>query len=123
MDGGGYTSRGGLSSRPRQDHLQISIEKFDYEAQLADLRGDVAKIKQLAYAIDDERKLQGADINLLEENMEKAKLMMSKAMTRLNVVYKQSKSNLMLYVVLFALGIFTVVYILKKLYKLGRMVL
>jgi hypothetical protein len=55
--------------------------------------------------------------------MEKAKLMMSKAMTRLNVVYKQSKSNLMLYVVLFALGIFIVVYILKKLYKLGRMVL
>jgi len=40
-------NRGGLSSRPRQDQLQISVDKFDYEAQLADLRGDVAKIKQV----------------------------------------------------------------------------
>lgn len=47
--------------------------------------------------------------------MEKAKLMLSKAMRRLNVVYEQSRSNLMLYVVLFAIGIFTVVYVLKKL--------
>lgn len=55
--------------------------------------------------------------------MEKAKLMLSKAMRRINVVYKTSRSNLMLYVVLFAVAIFTVVYILKKLYRLGRWVL
>lgn len=42
--------RGGLSSRPRQDHLQIHIDpgtKFDYDSQLAALRGDVAKVKQV----------------------------------------------------------------------------
>jgi hypothetical protein len=42
--------RGGLSSRPRQDHLQIHIDpgtKFDYDSQLSALRGDVAKIKQV----------------------------------------------------------------------------
>ncbi|KAF8073005.1 E3 ubiquitin-protein ligase TOM1-like [Scenedesmus sp. PABB004] len=108
MDGGGgYSSRGGL--RPRQDHVQISVEKFDYEAQVSELRGDVARIKQLAYAIDEERKLQGADINSLEEAMDRAKLMMGKAMRRLNVVYKQSRSNLMLWVTLFIIGIFMLV--------------
>ena len=30
--------------------MQISIEKFDYEAQLGELRGDVAKIKQVGGA-------------------------------------------------------------------------
>jgi hypothetical protein len=39
--------RGGLTARPRQDHLQISIEKFDCEAQISGLRGDVAKLKQV----------------------------------------------------------------------------
>eukprot|EP00878_Enallax_costatus_P010781 GHUV01011258.1.p1 GENE.GHUV01011258.1~~GHUV01011258.1.p1 ORF type:complete len:120 (+),score=28.69 GHUV01011258.1:346-705(+) len=116
MDARGPRAR----TNPRQEHVQISIEKFDYEAQLGELRGDVAKIKELAYAIDDERKLQGADVDTLEEYMEKAKMMLGKATRRLNVVYKQSKSNLMLYVVLFAIGLFTVVYVLKKLYRLGR---
>lgn len=52
--------------------------------------------------------------------MDKAKMVLGKATRRLNIVYKQSKSNLMLYVVLFAIGLFTVVYVLKKLYRLGR---
>lgn len=39
--------RGGLSARPRQDHLQISIEKFDADEQITGLRGDVAKLKQV----------------------------------------------------------------------------
>jgi len=60
--------------------------------------------------------------SIQEGAMEKAKLMMSKAMTRLNVVYKQSKSNLMLYVVLFAIAIFMLVYVSKKIYRLGRLI-
>lgn len=55
-----------------------------------------------------------------DESMEKARLMLGKARRRLNLVYKQSRSNLMLYVVLFATGVFIVVYVLKKLYRLGR---
>lgn len=54
--------------------------------------------------------------------MERAKLLMGKAMGRLNVVYKQSRSNLMLYVVLFAVGLFALVFVLKKLYRLGRLI-
>jgi hypothetical protein len=46
--------RGGLSARPRQDHLQIHIDpcsRFDYDDQLAALRGDVAKIKQVRFVL------------------------------------------------------------------------
>lgn len=121
MDGGsGYTSRGGLSARPRQDHVQISMEKFNYDDQVAELRRDVGKIKSLALAIEEERKLQGAEINSLEELMDKAKLKLGQARRRLNVVFKQSRSNLMLYVVLFIIAMIMVVFILNKLRRLGK---
>lgn len=32
--------------------MQISIDKFDYEAQISELRGDVAKIKQASLVAD-----------------------------------------------------------------------
>lgn len=54
--------------------------------------------------------------------MERAQLMLKKAGKRLNVVGKQSRSWLMLWVVLFGLGLFFVVYVLKKLHRLGKMV-
>ncbi|WIA09200.1 hypothetical protein OEZ85_008610 [Tetradesmus obliquus] len=122
MDGGGrYTSRGGLSARPRQDHLQISIEKFDADEQITGLRGDVAKLKQMALAIEEETKLTGTAMEGLEEAMEKAKLKLRQAMRRLNIAYKQSRSNLMLYVVLFIVGICLLVFVLNKLRRLGRL--
>jgi len=123
--GGPYASRDGLNSRSHLlgDQVQINIDpgqRFDYDSQLQDLRGDVLKIKQLAYAIDEERKLQGKDISALEEAMEQASMMMKKAMTKLKVVTKQSRHNLMLYVILFGIALFGVVFVLKKLYKVGR---
>lgn len=121
--GGGYTSRSGLNARSQpSDQLQINIgPQFNYDSQLQGLRDDVKKIKQLAYAIDDERKLQGAELNTLEEYMEKAQLMLKKASKRLTVVSQQSRSWLMLWVVLFGLALFFLVFFLKKLHRLGRM--
>jgi hypothetical protein len=55
-----------------------------------------------------------------EEAMEQASMMMKSAMTKLKVVTKQSRHNLMLYVVLFGIALFGAVFVLKKLYKLGR---
>ncbi|GBF91068.1 hypothetical protein Rsub_03924 [Raphidocelis subcapitata] len=122
--GGGYTSRSGLNARSApSDQLQINIEGFNYDSQLADLRTDVKRIKQLAYAIDDERKLQGAEISTLEEYMEKAQMMLKKAGQRLNIVSRQSRSWLMLWVLLFAMGLFFAVYVLKKLHRLGKMII
>ena len=64
---------------------------------------------QLAYAIDEERKLQGAELNALQEAMEKAQAMLKGAGRRLQVVSKQSRSWLMLWVLLFAMGMFFLV--------------
>ncbi len=46
--------------------------------------------------------------------MERAKLALRRATTRLNVAYKQAKSNHLLYLVLFAVALFTCVYMLAK---------
>jgi hypothetical protein len=54
--------------------------------------------------------------------MEKAQAMLRKAGRRLTVVSRQSRSWLLLWVVLFGLGLFFVVYVLKKLHRLGRFV-
>lgn len=105
------------------DQIQISIDpasKFDFDQEVEGLRGHVARIKELSNAIDEERKQQGDLIQSLEEVLERASLGMKRAMRRLNIAYAQSKSNHMLYFVLFAMLLFFVVYILGKLYRMGR---
>lgn len=54
--------------------------------------------------------------------MEKAKMALKRATKRLNVAYKQAKSNHLLYLVLFCLFIFFGVYVLSRLYRMGRWV-
>jgi hypothetical protein len=46
--------------------------------------------------------------------MERAKLVMRRAMGRLNIAYKQAQSNHMLFLVLFAILLFTGLYVLSK---------
>ncbi|PNW79193.1 hypothetical protein CHLRE_09g405600v5 [Chlamydomonas reinhardtii] len=118
----GYPSRGGLSSR-QQDQVTINVGKFDFDSEVEGLRGHVKKIKQLSLAIEDERKEQGEIINSLEDTMERAKLVMRRAMGRLNIAARQARSNHMLYLVLFAVAMFTVLYVLGKVYRIGRAVL
>lgn len=54
--------------------------------------------------------------------MERAKLKLGQAMRRLSIAYKQSRSNLMLYVVLFMVCICLLVFVLNKLRRLGKLV-
>ncbi|KXZ49734.1 hypothetical protein GPECTOR_20g591 [Gonium pectorale] len=106
----GYSSRGGLSSRQQQDQVAIHVGKFDFDSELS-------------LAIEDEQKQQGELINSLEDTMERAKLVMRRAMGRLNIAYRQAQSNHMLFLVLFAILLFTALYILGKVYRIGRAVL
>lgn len=46
--------------------------------------------------------------------MERAKLVMRRAMGRLNIAFRQAQSNHMLYLILFAFLMFTVLYVLGK---------
>lgn len=56
-----------------------------------------------------------------EEYMDRAKLLLSNASRKLTIVSKQSRSWLMLYVVLFCICLFAGVFVLKKLRNLGRL--
>lgn len=122
--GGGYTSRGGLNPRTlhgQQDQIAINVgSKFDFDSEVEDLRGHVKKLKQLSRAIEDETRQQGEIINGLEDTLERAKLLMTRTMGRLNVAYRQARSNHLLFIVLFGIAMFIGLYILGKMYRIGR---
>jgi protein transporter SFT1 len=52
--------------------------------------------------------------------MERARTSLKRTMGRLNIAYRQAQSNHMLLLVLFALGLFISIYVISKIYKLGR---
>ena len=52
--------------------------------------------------------------------MERARLVLRSAMGRMNVAYRQAKSNHMLFVVLFAVFLFFGLYVLAKFYRFGK---
>lgn len=119
----GYASRGGLNARGGQEQVAIDVGKFDFDSQVDDLRGHVKKLKDLGIAIGEESKQTGELINSLEGTMERAKLTMRRAMGRLNVAYRRAQSNHMLFLLLFAIAMFTALYVLGKVYRIGRAVL
>lgn len=53
--------------------------------------------------------------------MDKAKLLLSQASRKLTAVTKQSRSWLMLYVLLFCVGLFAFVFVLNKLRAVGKL--
>lgn len=57
------------------------------------------------------------------EAMERARAGLKHTMGRLNKVYRQAQSNHMLALVLFAVVLFVGIYIIAKIYRLGRHVL
>lgn len=61
-----------------------------------------------------------APFHLQEDTMERARLVMRSAMSRMNVAYKQAQSNHFLFLILFAVFLFLGLYILSKFYRLGR---
>lgn len=75
-----------------------------------DLRSHVQKLKGVATAITEENQLQRQILDSLEETMEKVKGALKGTMKRLNRAYKDSKSNHVTYLVLFALAMFFMVY-------------
>ena len=55
--------------------------------------------------------------------MEKARTGLRKTMRRLNRTYEQSKSNHILYLLLFAVGVFVLLYSWLKFYRLVKCIL
>ncbi|KAK9818079.1 hypothetical protein WJX72_006826 [[Myrmecia] bisecta] len=127
--GGGFPSRDGLNTRSMfgqpPEQAQVSIDMgpaFDLNTEVEGLRSQVGQLKQISRAIGEESALQRQAAEGLEELLEKGRGAMKKAMKRLNRAYDQSKSNHMLYLVLFILGVFFVVYMWIKMYRLVKWV-
>mmetsp|Transcript_19031 Transcript_19031/g.48039 ORF Transcript_19031/g.48039 Transcript_19031/m.48039 type:complete len:140 (+) Transcript_19031:380-799(+) len=124
--GSGYPSRGGLSSRQPlfsgggapggADAVQISMAapQLDLDNEIAGLRGQMGQLKVMSQQIGEESRLSGELISGLEESMEKARHALKKSMKHLNRAYEQSKSNHLLYLVLFSLSILLGLYFFAK---------
>ncbi|CAL5227739.1 g10755 [Coccomyxa viridis] len=119
---GGF-SRDGLNVRAAQsDNAQVSIEMgqggYDLDSEIEGLRTDVGRLKQMSMAIGEENKLQKQAAETLSDYLEQADVALRRGMRRVNKALRQSKSNHLLYLALFCLGVFFMLYFLVRTYKL-----
>ena len=77
----------------------------------------------MSLQIDEERKEQGRIINSLEDAMERAKDSLKRTMMRLKVHYQQASGGHLLILVVFAVLLLFGIYIIAKVYRLGRNIL
>ena len=75
---------------------------------------------QMSRAIGEENRLQRQQAESLEELMERAKTDLKRGMRRLNRAFQQSRSNHLLYLVIFCIVIFFGLYMWAKMYRMVR---
>ena len=73
---------------------------------------------QMSMAIGEENKLQKQAAETLSEYLEQADVALRRGLRRVNKALRQSKSNHLLYLALFCLGVFFMLYFLIRTYKL-----
>ncbi|KAI3429452.1 hypothetical protein D9Q98_005545 [Chlorella vulgaris] len=132
--GSGFTSRPGLNARQplfggagsaqHNDQLQINIESgaLDIDDEIDQLSSSLGRLKQVSEAIGEENRLTAQVMDSLETAMEQARLSLRKTMKRLGRAFRQSKSNHMLYLMLFGLAMFFAVFFWSKLSRLWKWV-
>jgi predicted PurR-regulated permease PerM len=74
----------------------------------------------MSRAIGEESRLQKEQAESLEDLMEKAKVELKRGMRRLSRAFQQSKSNHLLYLVLFCVAVFAFLYVWAKFYRLMK---
>ena len=80
-------------------------------------------MRQVSHAINNEAELSRREAASLEEILENAKVAMRRSMQRLNRALEQSKSNHLLYLILFVLACFLLIYLWAKFYRLMKWLL
>ena len=75
---------------------------------------------QVSRAINDEAEKSRQEAASLEEILDNAKIALKRSMRRLNRALEQSKSNHLLYLVLFVLGCFFLIYLWAKVYRFAK---
>lgn len=77
-------------------------------------------LEQVSRAINQETELSRQEAASLEEILDNAKVAMKRSMRRLNRALEQSKSNHLLYLVVFVLAVFFLIYLWAKFYRLMK---
>lgn len=125
-------SRPGLSARQplfgssdgntnRSDQVEISINgglAYDIDAEIEELHHGIGRLKQVSSSIHEGNQLTGQIMESLETAMDTAKASLRQTMKRLDEVARKTKSNHLLYVILFGLVILLGVYFWTKISKL-----
>ena len=120
--------RGGLNNRQSSllnQNMQVeSMEAgvYDVDEDIMDLHSSVLRLKNVSKAIREEASITGKILETLESSMDMAKVTLKQTMKRLDRVSKKTRSNHVLYVVLFGVLIFFCVFFWLKVRNLLRLI-
>lgn len=95
---------------------------YDVDEDIMDLHSSVLKLKSVSKAIQEESSITGKILETLESSMDIAKVTLKQTMKRLDRVSKKTRSNHVLFVVLFGVVIFFCVFLWLKVRNLLRFV-
>ena len=121
-------SRGRLNNRQSSlsnQNMQLeSMEAgvYDVDEDIMDLHSSVLKLKNVSKAIQEETSITGKILETLESSMDMAKVTLKQTLKRLDRVSKKTRSNHVLYVVLFGVLIFFCVFFWLKVRNLLRLI-
>ncbi|KAJ4701411.1 Bet1-like protein [Melia azedarach] len=116
-----YRSRDGLSTRPvaGSDEIQLRIDPInaDLDDEITGLRSQVRQLRNVAQDIHSEASFQKDFLDQLQMTLIKAQAGVKNNMRRLNKSIVKNGSNHIVHVVLFALLLFTVLYLWSKMFR------
>ncbi|XP_031282669.1 bet1-like protein At4g14600 [Pistacia vera] len=116
-----YRSREGLSTRPvaGSDEIQLRIDPMnaDLDDEITGLRSQVRQLRNVAHDIHSEATFQKDFLDQLQMTLIKAQAGVKNNMRRLNKSIVKHGSNHIVHVVLFALLLFTVLYLWSKMFR------
>jgi len=96
--------------------VQVNVHRpeLNVDEEVSGMREQMARLKVMSQDIGEASRVNGELLAGLEETMEKAKLALKRSMKRMNKAYEQSKSNHLLYLVLFSFGTLFGLYFFAK---------
>ena len=83
---------------------------YDVDEDIMDLHASVRRLKHVSKAIQEETTVTGKILEALSSSMESASLTLKQTMKRLDRVSRKTRSNHVLYVVVFGVAIFFAVF-------------
>ncbi|KAL5785809.1 hypothetical protein ACOSQ2_008201 [Xanthoceras sorbifolium] len=120
-DNAPYRSREGLSTRPvyGSDEIQLRIDPMnaDLDHEITGLRSQVRQLRNVAQDIQSEATFQRDFLDQLQMTLIKAQAGVKNNMRRLNKSIVKHGSNHIVHVVIFALLLFTVLYMWSKMFR------